>query len=73
MNAANLFNSDRLMKMYEALRDHGPITTFDLMKRTKSCSVATDISELRGNGYDITCEYVGTRNGRKIYRYKLEG
>ena len=72
MNYAKL-TSERLDKMYEALwtRPEGA-TTAQLQKITRSCSVATDISELRKNGLDISCVYVGMKNGRKVYKYKLE-
>lgn len=74
MNAANYLTSDRLDKMYDALWSNPEgLTTAQLQRLTRSCSVATDVSELRRNGFIINCEYMGTRNGRRIYRYKLEG
>lgn len=73
MNAANLDSSERLDKMHSALWMHPDgATTAQLARMTRSCSVATDISELRKNGLKITCTYVGMRNRRKVYRYKLE-
>lgn len=74
MNAARYGESYRLQKMYEELLwvlDKGA-TTRQLARATGSCAVHTDISELRQNGIPITCTYEGTRNGRRIYRYKLE-
>ena len=73
MNYAKL-TSERLDKMYSALW-MSPLgaTTAQLQKMTRSCSVATDISELRKNGLKISCVYIGIRNGRKVYKYWLEG
>ena len=45
-----------------------------LADMTGSVAVATDISELRKNGYDVTCEYLReTVEGRRIYVYTLRG
>ena len=73
MNYAKLITSNRLDRMWEALMNNPWATTAQLQRLTKSCSVATDISELRKNGFRISCEYVGMKNGRKVYKYKMEG
>jgi len=59
--------------MLYILKDRYYHTTRDLMLRTGSCNVHTDIHELRQNGYDISCRYEGMSvNGTKIYSYRLE-
>jgi len=77
MHKANAEKSKRLRAALAALRvfrAYGGPTTLDLQMHTGSMAPATDISELRQNGYVIDCEYAGkTATGRKIFRYHLRG
>jgi len=67
MNYANIENSDRLQRVAEMLEQGGEFTTLDIIKKANVCAVNSIISELRQNGYDITCQ----RRGEKWF-YKLE-
>jgi hypothetical protein len=69
-------DSPRLAKLLRVLQAHkGPgITTFEIQQWTNSCAPATDISELRRNGYEIERVYQGkNENGRQVNRYYLKG
>ena len=47
-------------------------TTIEIREATNVCNVTVLISELRANGYDIRCRYVGaTEEGKRVYRYRL--
>ncbi len=75
MHNANAEKSIRLQRTLDAFKAYpdGP-TTWDIQGHSWSMSVATDISELRQNGYLIDCEYeCRTFSGRKIFRYHLRG
>ena len=75
MHKANAEKSYRLKQTLHVLRafPDGP-TTWDIQSWCGSMAPATDISELRQNGYIIDCEYAGkTATGRKIFRYHLRG
>lgn len=75
MHSANVAKSARLKRTLDVLRafPEGP-TTLDIQVLTNSMAPATDISELRANGYTIDCEYAGkTSTGRRIFRYHLNG
>lgn len=67
MNYANIENSDRLARVADLLEQGGEFTTLDIIKKANVCAVNSIISELRQNGYDITCQ----RRGEKWF-YKLE-
>ncbi len=76
MNFAKLENSPRLQRALDALLRAGKngLTTFDLFVATGSMAVHSDVSEIRANGYDISCAMVGKNaSGRRVYRYTLEG
>lgn len=73
MHAGNPDRSIRLRETLAALRryQHG-MTTSEIAYATGSVAPATDVSELRQNGYAITCKYVGLSvSGRKLYSYTL--
>ena len=53
MHHAKIETSNRLQKLLALLRQGGWWTTKELMLRTGSVAQATDISELRSNGFDI--------------------
>ncbi|NBX50683.1 hypothetical protein EBT25_12280 [bacterium] len=67
MNYANIEKSDRLARVAELLSQGGEFTTLDIIKQAHVCAVNSIISELRQNGYGISCQ----RRGSKWY-YKLE-
>lgn len=73
MNAARLSNSPRLRRTLDVLRAHPDgLTTMALMQWTGSCAPHSDCAELRANGIAVSCTYQGMRDGRRIYRYKVE-
>jgi len=70
---ADIKNSRRLQGVLEILQDGAEHTTFDIMLKTKSCAVHTDIYELRKNGIKIDCRQNGkSETGRKVFVYKIE-
>lgn len=75
MHAANLEKSERLQRTYRFIRSFGKFgaTSFMIQGHTGSMAVATDVSELRRNGLNIECKYIGTRNGRRAYSYTYKG
>ena len=64
-------DSPRVKKVHEALARHGHLTTMEIAHVCQTTRPASDISELRACGIGVNAEYVGTENGRKIYRYRL--
>lgn len=73
MHAAKLCRSPRLMRTLDVLRAHPDgLTTLELVQWTGSCAVHSDVAEIRANGIGVACEYLGTRDGRRIYRYRVE-
>jgi predicted DNA-binding transcriptional regulator YafY len=75
MHAANPDKSERLSRMLRVLKAHPHgLTTAELQTWTKSCAVATDISELRQSGHTIRRQYMyQTEGGRHVNRYFYEG
>ncbi len=73
IHSANIESSGRLQRVLGMLKDGNPHTKRDIRLRTGSECVATCISELRANGYNIECKFVGFINGAKIYSYTLIG
>jgi len=67
MNAANIERSDRLARVADLLAQSGELSTLEIIKQANVCAVNSIVSELRQNGYDITCQ----RRGEKWF-YKLE-
>jgi hypothetical protein len=67
MNYANIDKSDRLKRVADVLAQSGELSTLDIIKKANVCAVNSIVSELRQNGYDITCQ----RRGEKWF-YKLE-
>ncbi len=75
MHFCNADHSLRLKRTLKALLDAGEngITSAALSQRTGSVAVATDVSELRKNGYHIYCDYLyKTTAGRKVFCYQIE-
>lgn len=66
MHYAKLDKSDRLKRVYDALRER-PMTTRELIEHTGCCAINSVVSELRQNGIAINC--VPIRKG--IYLYEL--
>lgn len=76
MHAANAEKSQRLRKCLNFLRSWGSkgVTTAELQGFTASMAPATDVSELRAQGYEIDCTYQGkSERGRRVYRYTYRG
>ena len=67
MKAASLERSDRLSRVHELLLQGGEFSTLDIIKQANVCAVNSIVSELRQNGYDISCE----RRGEKWF-YRME-
>ena len=55
MNAAALETSDRLQRVLKLLSRGGEFTTLEIIQKAGVCAVNSIISELRQNGYDISC------------------
>lgn len=73
MHAARLSESPRLRRTLDVLRAHPDgLTTMALVQWTGSCAVHSDVAELRANGVNVACQYQGMRDGRRIYRYRIE-
>lgn len=66
MHSARLNNSERLQRVHALLRDGSEHTTLDIIKRASVCAVNSVVSELRDNGFSITCERRGD-----IWYYKM--
>lgn len=75
MHNADAEKSARLKRTLEVLHAFPEgATTWDIQCLTNSMAPATDISEIRQNGYDVICKYEGkTSTNRRIYRYRLNG
>lgn len=75
MHFANADKSPRLAKLLRYLKSHPyGATTIEIQWWTNSCAPATDISELRRNGFKIERVYEGkNQNGRQINRYFYKG
>jgi hypothetical protein len=76
MHNADVNNSERLAQTLRIIRAGGKwgASTKEISSWTGSVAVATDVSEIRKNGYDIECVYDHTNeNGRRVYRYHYRG
>lgn len=67
MNHANLSKSKRLQRVANLLRQGGEYSTLDIVTRAQVCAVNSIISELRANGYRISCRRRGD-----LFLYQLE-
>jgi len=65
MKAANLSKSDRLQRVFKLLSKGGEYTTLEIIQKAGVCAVNSIISELRENGYIITCQ---RRHNKWFYR-----
>lgn len=59
MNSAKIENSPRLQRVRDVLLDMREHTTMNIIHKAGACAVSSDISELRDNGFDITCQRRG--------------
>lgn len=73
MHASKLETSKPLQAILTMLRDRGQqgATTKEIADGCGVENAATWISALRHNGYRIECDYQGTFEGRRRYRYHL--
>jgi len=67
IHAAKIRKSARLNRVLNVLRDGREHTSWELQMEARTVAVHTCISELRANGYAITCR----RNGY-VWSYRLE-
>lgn len=70
-HAANYKKSERLQGLYSLLGTGDEYTTAQIQSITGSMAIHSDVHELRQNGFDISCRYVGIQNNRKIFAYKM--
>ena len=68
LHAAKIDNSARLQRVLELLLDGLPHTTREIVRNADVCAVNSCISEIRANGYEITCRQIA--KGR--YQYRIE-
>src|SRR3990172_9573061 len=66
MHAAKIYKSKRLQRIRKILSDHKPHSSMELSRRAKSVAIATDVSEIRHNNFDIQCK----RNGN-VWYYRM--
>ena len=73
MHHAKIETSDRLQTLLAILRQGGWWTTKELMRRTGSVAQATDISELRSNGFDIESRRLKSEldSKRQVWSYRI--
>ena len=73
MHHAKIENSLRLQRLLTILRQGGWWTTKDLMRETGSVAQATDISELRSNGFDVESRRLTSvlDHQRQVWSYRL--
>lgn len=76
MNARHVETSEKLMKVLRFLRERGEngATSRDIMEFCGTVAPGTVCSELRKNGYAVSCTFERVlEGGSKIYRYRLVG
>lgn len=73
MHASKLETSKPLQAILTMLRDRGQqgATTKEIADSCMVENAATWVSMLRRNGYNIVCDFQGTFEGRRRYRYHL--
>ena len=59
MKAARLDKSKRLKRVLSALKRYSKLSTMQIIEKANVCAVNSIISELRQNGFDITCHRSG--------------
>ena len=73
MHAGNLSTSPRLRATLAALSASEWRTTWEIAQQTRSCAVHSDIAGLRANGVGVETRGPDTRNGQRVYSYRLKG
>ena len=58
-HAAKLDKSERLQAVFNCLKSGQPKTTAEIQAVTGSTATHSDISELRQNGFTISCRFIG--------------
>jgi hypothetical protein len=72
MHAARLATSSRLRDAMTALAQHPRgLTTREWCNKAGIEAASAVAAELRENGLDVKCKYIGRRGSRKIHRYSL--
>ena len=73
MHHAKIETSDRLQTLLALLSQGGWWTTKELMRETGSVAQATDISELRSNGFDVESRRLKSEldTTRQVWSYRL--
>ena len=73
MHHAKIETSGRLQTLLALLRQGGWWTTKELMLKTGSVAQATDISELRSNGFDVESRRLKSEldTTRQVWSYRL--
>ena len=73
MHHAKIETSNRLQRLLGLLRQGGWWTTKELMLKTGSVAQATDISELRSNGFDIESRRLTPEldSKRQVWSYRI--
>ena len=69
IHAAKIESSKRLMRVLALLSDGRAYTTKEIIDNAFVCNPSTCASELRANGYDISCKCIG----RGLFEYRLMG
>lgn len=67
MHSARLSSSDRLKRVADVLGDGQPHTTLEIIKAAGVCAVNSCVSELRRNGYTISCN----RLSKDVWVYQM--
>lgn len=68
---ADLSKSGRLKSLHSVLARGGVFSTAKLQSETGSMAIHSDVHELRCNGVEVNCQYIGRVNGKKVYGYSL--
>ena len=67
INYAKLETSDRLRRELAVLSDGREHSTLDIQAYARVCAVGTTVSELRANGFSISCQRRGD-----VWFYRME-
>jgi len=65
---ARLATSPRLQRALKVLREAGgPVSTMELSRKARICATNSVVSELRNNGFKITCRQDCSDGQRRIF------
>ena len=76
MNARSVKTSDKLKTVLGFLRSRASdgATSREIMEYCNTVAPGTVVSELRKNGYDVSCKFERITDGNaKVFRYRLIG